>query len=90
MHLDVPIGADVMVTIVDTGTGIPPEILDRIFAPFFTTKATLETHGYQAITANDGIEAIALYAEGVKAFLAKPFTAPELLHLLSQLCAGDR
>ena len=107
------------------------------------TKATLETHGYQAITANDGIEAIALYAEhkqkigvvlldlmmplldsatiirtlyrlnpqvqivamsglatnesvmrmtgeGVKAFLAKPFTAPELLHLLSQLCAGDR
>jgi two-component system, cell cycle sensor histidine kinase and response regulator CckA len=103
------------------------------------TKATLEAHGYQAITANDGIEAIALYAEykqqigvvlldlmmplldsatiirtlsklnpqvqiiamsglstnestidindpGVKAFLNKPFTAPELLNLLSQLC----
>ena len=22
----------------DTGTGIPPEIIDRIFDPFFTTK----------------------------------------------------
>ncbi|WP_245894340.1 response regulator, partial [Chamaesiphon polymorphus] len=27
------------------------------------TKVTLETYGYRAITANDGIEAIALYAE---------------------------
>jgi nitrogen-specific signal transduction histidine kinase/CheY-like chemotaxis protein len=103
------------------------------------TQATLETHGYKAMTASDGIEAIALYAEhkhkisvvlldlmmpsldsattirtlcklnpqiqivamsglatnesvtttmseGVQAFLAKPFTAPELLNLLSSLC----
>jgi CheY-like chemotaxis protein len=99
------------------------------------TKATLETYGYRAITASDGIEAIALYAqhkyeiafvlldmmmplldsetiirtlhqldpqvqiiamsglatnekvrktmdEGVRGFLAKPFTAAELLKLL--------
>ncbi|AFY93432.1 hybrid sensor histidine kinase/response regulator [Chamaesiphon minutus] len=99
------------------------------------TKVTLETYGYRAITASDGIEAIALYAEhkqeiafvlldmmmplldsetiirtlsqlnpqvqiiamsglatnesvrktmgeGVRAFLAKPFTAAELLKLL--------
>jgi CheY-like chemotaxis protein len=56
-----------MLTIADPSAGTPPEILDRIFDPFFTTKeigkATLETHSYQAITANDGIEAIALYAE---------------------------
>jgi two-component system, cell cycle sensor histidine kinase and response regulator CckA len=99
------------------------------------TKATLEAYGYQVMTASDGIEAIAIYAEhrqeidvvlmdmmmpsldsativrtlcklnpqvqiiamsglatseavkstmkeGVKAFLAKPFTASELLNLL--------
>src|SRR4029079_7681678 len=28
-----------MIEIGDTGTGIPPEIMDRIFEPFFSTKA---------------------------------------------------
>ncbi|PSB49996.1 response regulator [Chamaesiphon polymorphus] len=107
------------------------------------TKTTLETHGYRVITANDGIEAIALYAEHkqeiaivlldmmmplldsetiiktlyrldpqvqitivsglathravanmtnkcVKAFVAKPFTATELLKLLSNSCVSNR
>jgi two-component system, cell cycle sensor histidine kinase and response regulator CckA len=217
MHLDARAGFYVVVTVADTGTGIPPGILDNIFDPFFTTKAigkgtglglstaigiikshqgfinvsselgagtrfevyfpatetrneaaaidsapalgqgelilvvddevavqeitktTLEIHGYSVITANDGIEAIAIYAEqkqnisvvlidmmmprldsatairtiqklnpqaqiiamsglvtqesvnqtlneGVQAFLAKPFTATELLNLLPALC----
>ncbi len=29
---------DVVLTITDTGSGIPPELLSRIFDPFFTTK----------------------------------------------------
>ena len=31
-------GPMVMITITDTGPGIPPEVVDRIFSPFFTTK----------------------------------------------------
>ena len=28
-----------IVTIADTGSGIPPEVRERLFEPFFTTKA---------------------------------------------------
>ena len=37
-HKGMPVGEYVLVEVDDTGTGIPPEIIDKIFEPFFSTK----------------------------------------------------
>ena len=38
-HLNASVGHYVVVSVADTGVGIPPKVRDRIFEPFFTTKA---------------------------------------------------
>jgi two-component system, cell cycle sensor histidine kinase and response regulator CckA len=129
VNLKPPLGQGELILVVDDEVAVQ-EI----------TQATLEAHHYKVMTANDGIEAIALYAEhrdeisvvlmdlmmpeldsvtairtlsklnphiqiiamsglatheavattmgaGVQAFLAKPFTALELLNLLPPLCS---
>jgi PAS domain S-box-containing protein len=42
---DLPQGRYVLLTVSDTGGGIPPHLLDRVFEPFFTTKAQGEGRG---------------------------------------------
>ena len=39
-HPDVPPGQYVMIAVSDTGCGIAPEILEKVFDPFFSTKPT--------------------------------------------------
>jgi PAS domain S-box-containing protein len=38
-------GDHVAIAVTDTGTGIPPEIIERVFDPFFTTKDTRHNSG---------------------------------------------
>lgn len=44
-HVIIPAGTYVLLEIIDTGEGIKPEILDRIFDPFFSTKEVGEGTG---------------------------------------------
>ncbi len=42
---DVTAGQYVLLSVTDTGSGIPPELIARVFEPFFTTKAEGEGTG---------------------------------------------
>ncbi len=39
MHIQAKPGCYVKISVTDSGTGIPPDLIDKIFEPFFTTKA---------------------------------------------------
>lgn len=52
-HVDARPGTYALLTVTDTGTGIPPEVLPRIFDPFFTTKGPEKGTGLGLATVNN-------------------------------------
>ena len=52
MNLDAQVGSYIVITVSDTGTGIPVKLLDKIFDPFFTTKELGKGTGLGLSTVN--------------------------------------
>jgi two-component system NtrC family sensor kinase len=48
----------VRLTVTDNGRGIPPELLEKVFKPFFTTKAPGEGTGLGLSISKDLVERI--------------------------------
>jgi two-component system cell cycle sensor histidine kinase/response regulator CckA len=76
-------GEWVCVTISDSGTGIPPDVLPHVFDPFFTTKEPDEGTGlglsqvYGIIAGHDGhVDVTTEVGQGTTFFLYLPVLAP--------------
>jgi PAS domain S-box-containing protein len=55
-RLDLMPGPYIEINVIDTGTGIPPHIVDSIFEPYFTTKKPGEGTGMGLATAHGIVE----------------------------------
>ena len=83
-NIDAEPGSYVVITVADTGTGMPDEVLDKVFEPFYTTKPEGEGTGlglstaYSIIKSHDGfIDVTSEEGEGTTFRLFIPTAPPE-------------
>jgi PAS domain S-box-containing protein len=100
MNIDAKQGAFVKLAVTDTGSGIPPETLDKIFEPFFTTKPVGKGTGlglstvYSIIKSHGGfVNVYSELGEGTTFFVYLPSSQESEVMAVdestSQLCQGQ-
>jgi signal transduction histidine kinase/ActR/RegA family two-component response regulator len=77
-------GRYIQLSVCDTGAGIPPEIKDRIFEPYFTTRATGEGTGLGLAI----VQGIVKAHEGAIEVESQPGTGTRF-HVYLPLCASE-
>jgi CheY-like chemotaxis protein len=97
--LDIAAGDYVMLTVSDTGTGMPPEVIARAFDPFFTTKPLGEGTGLglsmvYGFVRQTGGQAIITSAPGqgtsICLYLPRIFGAQENAETQTNIAAAER
>jgi len=68
MNIQAKAGRHVIISVTDSGTGIPPELIDKIFEPFFTTKELSQGTGLGLST----VMAIVKSHEGIVNVYSEP------------------
>ncbi len=85
-RVEIKRGSYIVITVADTGTGIPPEVVEKIFDPFFTTKEAGKGTGLglstvQAIVTSHGgaIEVQSEVGKGTKFIVYLPAVGSQSL-----------
>ena len=83
-NIDAEPGSYVVITVADTGMGMPDEVLDKVFEPFYTTKPEGEGTGlglstaYSIVKSHDGfIDVTSEEGEGTTFRLFFPVAPPD-------------
>lgn len=89
LNIDAKVGPYVVITVSDTGTGIPREILEKIFEPFFTTKEVGKGTGLGLSTAlgiikshGGFVKVLSEVGKGTEFQVALPVTQTPVTHEL--------
>ena len=91
-NLDLPVGDYIEIRVSDTGAGIKPEIMDKIFEPYFTTKGLGEGTGLGLSMVHGIVESYggrvsvdSTWGQGTTFTIYLPVARGERIHLPDEL-----